>query len=308
MATKNESTARIILVITGILVLTALAYFATRYFSTKEKLEDSDAQIQELIIEIEEKEQEIVSLNTQIKDLNTDVSQKDELISEQLKQIEKLENRLQEYRGNSTMKEKVKNLESRLSLMRTQVQDYQQTISGLRETIQLQADSLSEVRDLTVQQQDSINNLQESNEEKKRRLSIAARLKAADFTFFRVKNSGKEVRDHEFSRMGLDEIKICFNILANSEAKSGKRTLFLQIENPDGTVSTNDAEGYSGTFRAAGADRAYSARTDINFSLTTQEVCIPYKRSDGEKYQKGDHFVNVYADDQLIGQQKFSVK
>lgn len=82
----------------------------------------------------------------------------------------------------------------------------------------------------------------------------------------------------------------------------------MLIENPDGSVSTNDAEGYSGTFKVNGANRAYSARTEINYSLTSQEVCIPYKRPDGEKYEKGDHFVNIYADGDLIGQQKFTVK
>lgn len=308
MASRNESTARIILVITGILVLTALAYFATRYFNTKEKLEDSDTQIKQLITEIEEREQEIVSLQTQIDDLATDVGEKDQLINEQLQQIEKLENRLKEFKGSPAMREKVKSLESRLSLMRSQMQTYQETIVELKETIQLKSDSLAEVRELTEQQEGEISNLNETIEEREQRLKIAAKLQAADFSFFRVKNSGKEIRDFEFSRLGLDEIKICFNILKNSEAAPGKRKIYLLIENPDGTASTNEAEGYSGTFKVNGADRAYSARTEINFSLTTQEVCIPYKRPDGDKFEKGDHYVNVYANDELIGQQKFTVK
>lgn len=308
MASKNESTARIILVITGILVLTALAYFATRYFNTKEKLVDSDNQIKELITEIEEREQEIVSLQTQIDDLNTDVGDKDQLINEQLQQIEKLEKRLKEFKGTPAMREKVKGLESRISLMRTQMQNYQETISTLKETISLKSDSLAEVRDLSEAQQGEIANLNESNAEKEQRLKLAAKLQAADFVFYRVKNSGKEVRDFEFRRLGLDAIKVCFNVLKNAEAKSGKRNIYLLIENPDGSVSTNDAEGYSGTFTVNGANRAYSARTEINYSLTSQEVCIPYKRPDGEKYEKGDHFVNIYADGDLIGQQKFTVK
>lgn len=308
MASKNETTARIILVITGILVLTALAYFATRYFTTKEKLEESDVQIKELITEIEEREQEIVSLQTQIDDLSTDVGEKDQLINEQLQQIEKLENRLKSFKGSPSMAEKVKGLESRISLMRTQMQDYQETISDLKETIALQSDSIATAREITEQQEGEITNLNETLEEREQRLKIAAKLQAADFTFFRVRNSGKEIRDFEFRRLGLDEIKVCFNVLKNSEATPGKRTLYMVIENPDGSVSSNEAEGYSGSFQVNGAQRAYSAKTEINFSLTTQEVCIPYKRPDGEKYEKGDHFVNVYANDELIGQQKFTVK
>lgn len=308
MASKNETTARIILVITGILVLTALAYFATRYFNTKEKLEDSDIQIKELIIEIEEREHEIVSLQTHIDDISTDVGEKDQLINEQLQQIEKLENRLKGFKGSPAMREKVKGLESRISLMRSQMQSYKETITDLKETIQLKSDSLADVREITEQQEGEISNLNESIEVKERRLKIAAKLQAADFSFYRIKNSGKEIRDFEFRRLGLDEIKVCFNILKNSEGVPGKRTIYMVIENPDGTVSSNDGEGYSGTFKVNGANRSYSSKTEINFSLTTQEVCLPYKRPDGEKYEKGDHFVNIYANDELIGQQKFTVK
>jgi predicted nucleic acid-binding Zn-ribbon protein len=308
MASRNENTGRIILVITGILVLTALAYFATRYFTTKEQLVQSDVQIKELITEIEEKEGEIVNLQTQIDDQATDLQEKDRLLDEQLAQIGQLERKLSSFRGSPTLREKVKNLESRISLMRTQVNNYQETITRLEQRVQQQSDTIAQVLEENDQQAATINELEETTAQQQTRLERAAVLQAADFDFFRVKKSGKEVEDKDFRRLFLREMKVCFDILKNNEAQAGPRELFLVIEQPDGTALTNEAAGLSGQFRHNGVDRSYSARAQITYSLTTQQVCIPFSIADGEKFEKGEHYVSVYTEGELIGQGSFEVK
>ncbi len=309
MATKNDNTGRIILVITGILVLTALAYFATKYFAQKDVVEEQQTTIDNLGVEIDQLEAQIVEFESTIQDQQTDINTKDSLLSVRNGQLEALEVKLQRYKRSSNANaKKLSDLESRITQLRSQVTEYQQKVETLEETIAEQSDSLAQQLAISEDQQAQISNLSQTAEEQAERLKRAGVLQAADFNFYNVKKNGKEDQDNSFRRSAIHIVKVCFNVLKNSEATVGKRDVYLVVENPDGSVNANAGGGYSGEFVFNGSKRTYSAKTNIDYKLTTQTVCIPYQPTDGVKFEKGDHFVSAFADGKLIGQGKFSVK
>jgi DNA repair ATPase RecN len=310
MASKNENTGRIILVIVGILVLSALGYFATRYFTQNKKIqEEYIPTIENLKTEVVQLEDNIIKLEASIEDQNLDLAEKDKLLAERDRQLEELEIKLNRYKNSAnSSKSDIKEMENRLSLLRSKVSTYEEKVAVLEQQLAIQSDTIRSQRAKTQQLAGTISELSQENQEKEERLLKAGALRAADFVVYNVKKNGKEERDAEFRRASLKSLKLCFNVLQNSEAQSGPKEVFLVFENPDGSINSNIAEGYSGKFLYDGTERIYSAKATFNYTLTTQEVCIPYSIAPEEKYQKGMQYLSVYIDGNLSGQSSFVIK
>ncbi|MDB4286356.1 hypothetical protein N9933_03555, partial [bacterium] len=304
------NTGRIILVIVGILVLSALGYFATRYFTQNKKIqEEYIPTIEDLKTEVVQLEDNIIKLEATIEDQNLDLSEKDKLLSERDRQLEELEIKLNRYRGSANAsKSDIKEMANRLTLLRSQVTNYEEKVAVLELQVAQQSDTIRSQREKTYQQAGTIIELSEENKEKLERLLKAGALRAADFTIYNVKKNGKEIRDADFRRSSLKSLKICFNVLQNSEAQSGPKEVYLVFENPDGTINSNVNDGYSGKFMYEGVERIYSAKATFNYSLTNQEVCIPYTPAPEEKYQKGMQYLSVYMEGNLAGQSSFVIR
>ena len=101
---------------------------------------------------------------------------------------------------------------------------------------------------------------------------------------------------------------MCFTLLENRIAQPGNREVFLVIENPDGTVSANFTDNFSGKFTIDGSEKIYSVRTVVNFNRRSQEVCLNYSPSKENAFQKGVQYVFVYSEGNLIGQGNFTLK
>ncbi|MEM6263730.1 MAG: hypothetical protein AAGI38_14550 [Bacteroidota bacterium] len=309
MASKNENTGRIILVVVGILVLSALGYFATKYFAQAEVIEKKDSTIEDLQQEVSEIDTELRELQVTLEDKNVELAEKDRLLEEQYSKIEELVSRLNRYKNTSnTYKRQLQDMESRLKLLQASVKGYKTEIDSLKMANQALTGQVSNLEASQDQLREERSALIETTEEQKAKLEVAAILKAADFRVANVRKNGKEKFEKEFRRGSLQTLKLCFSILENPLGKSGSKELFLVYENPDGTVSTNTIEGYSGKFTYQGKSMMYSAKAVINYQLVSQEACIAYAIPKEEKYQKGTQYVSLYQGDYLIGQGSFKVK
>ncbi len=151
---------------------------------------------------------------------------------------------------------------------------------------------------------DSIASLSRTRKQLDEKVSVASRLRAENITVAAVNRRGRE-RDDAFRNRQIEQLKVNFNIAENSVAPIEGKNILLIVIDPDGEVIFDVATG-SGTFMVDGKEMFYTANQEILFDNTRQEITFFYEK-DGD-YQSGDHTVELYADNYLIGSQTFTVK
>ncbi len=315
MATPDTSknTSRIILVIVGILVLSALAYFGIKYFTEKAENEKNIVQIENLENEILELEEQNLDFQATLDDKNIELAEKEQELSQKQDQIQKYINQLAAAKKKGRVNQKrIAELEARASSLQKFVDQYKNQIEELKAEnamLTAQVDTLRTSASRLIQEKEDLVATNEStSEELEKTIKIASVLKAREFSFAQVSKKGKEKVASEFRRNQLKDLKICFNLQENLIADPGERELYIVLENPDGSPNANYDEGFSGKFTFEDQEKVYTAKTSVNYNRLALEVCVPYRMADNTKFDKGPQYVSIYNEGNLIGQAAFKVK
>ncbi|ADR20294.1 hypothetical protein MATR_20890 [Marivirga tractuosa] len=200
-----------------------------------------------------------------------------------------------------------------------QIQQYKDKVSGYEELLVLQDEKikkleeinkelLSENTDLKTEKNvlnDSISKLRNNRQELESKVEIASRLKAENIKIIAVNSRGRERDDKEYKPRHIEKLKIQFNLAENSVAQPEGKDIILRVINPIGNALFDVATG-SGSFMIDGKEMFYTAKQEILFDNTQQELSFIYDR--GEEYEEGVYQLELYADDYLIGKEKFEVK
>ncbi len=316
MASNYESsrnTSRIILVILGIVVLSGLGYFATKYFNEKRANQANLATIDELKLEIDDLDAKIEEFQETITAKNVEIAEKDKLLEEKYAELETLVSKLaQAKRDGKSDQTRITELEQKLEEMRS-------TLSRDREYITQLETTVETLRGESSAQQEQISRLEEQNvatttayeatsKELEATVQIASRLNTADYRYMSVRKNGKEKEDKSFRRGSLEQLRFCFMVMENRIALRGQKDIYLIVENPDGTVNANFAEGISGKFMYQGQELTYSAMTTITYDQQAQDVCIDYRPAEDTGFQKGNQYLSLYAEGRKIGSGELLVK
>lgn len=315
---SSKNTSRAILVIVGILVLSALGYFATKYFSEKESNKQKEVKIDKLSNEIIDLEEKLLAFELDQEDKELELADKNDQLNRKNEELDRLYTQINQYkRENKSNLAKVKQLETRLTDLQSLIARYQSTIADYQQRyaeLEAEKDSIAENEGkLKVQNRNLMDQAATAKREKQEIEEIAARLTASDLRYFNVRKNGREDEGIEFARRKMNDVKVCFTIAENLFAESGSRNVYLVYENPtDATQNLNYTDGVSGSFTYEGAQREYSAKTSFMFKRLAQEVCITYKPDPDlktkEAYQKGPQYISLYTEENLIGQGSFEIK
>jgi hypothetical protein len=146
-----------------------------------------------------------------------------------------------------------------------------------------------------------LNIIQQELEEK---VDLAATLKAENIEIAAVNSRGRE-RTDEFRNRQLEKLKVSFNLADNKVAEAGTKDIYVQIFTPNNQVIFDVAKG-SGTFNIDGREEFYTAKQDILFNNTQQQLIYFYEK--GSDYNSGTYNVKIYADGIVIGSKTFEVK
>lgn len=146
-----------------------------------------------------------------------------------------------------------------------------------------------------------LNIIQQELEEK---VDLAATLKAENIEIAAVNSRGRE-RTDEFRNRQLEKLKVSFNLADNKVAEAGTKDIYVQIFTPNNQVIFDVAKG-SGTFNIDGREEFYTAKQDILFNNTQQQLTYFYEK--GSDYNSGTYNVKIYADGIVIGSKTFEVK
>jgi DNA repair exonuclease SbcCD ATPase subunit len=266
-----------------------MGYFATRYFETKHKSEAQVLTISDLRDEVTELEGDILRLQQKIADQRTSISEKDSLIELRDKRIATLRNKLSIAEKSGRLKGKeITEVQNRLTLVQNQLQNYESQIASLERNVSQLKQQIYEEQTLIVRQESTLYALNEENEAQAQRLEQAALLQAADFQFFRVKKSGKEVMGSSFRRGKLGVLKVCFQLLPNAEAKEGPRPIKLQVSHSENGLTK-------------------TVQTQAMYSHEGQRVCIPITMP--ESVEEGEYMASVLdKNGHVLGSERFEVR
>jgi len=100
------------------------------------------------------------------------------------------------------------------------------------------------------------------------------------------------------------QIKSSFTIGANTIADAGRKSVYMQVIQPDGKTMQNKSSNVVST---DAGNIAFSDKKDIDYNNESVDMAIYYNLSEDEA-QKGNYQVKIYCDGQLIGKDGFTLK
>jgi hypothetical protein len=124
----------------------------------------------------------------------------------------------------------------------------------------------------------------------------ASILHAQDFNITPIKANGKRV---DWKR--CTQLKAEFVVEKNVTAERGKRTIYLRITKPDGTLLGSDGKS---TFRYQNAKLQYSAKRDIQYEGELLEVAI-FCPNDGT-LSKGTYKAEIFSNNEIMATCEFN--
>jgi regulator of replication initiation timing len=195
----------------------------------------------------------------------------------------------------------------RASQFEKQLVQKDQEIEQLQEEKEVLTSENKTLKTTQIKLTDTLSSVKTVNAELKEKVKIASRLEAQNISVNIINSRGKEKDDddNEFRARRVDKIRITFKLAKNEVANQEPKTIYMRLIEPDGAALYNLTTG-SGTFEHNGQDAYYTAKRDIVFDNSQQQVSFLYDKNAG--YKKGEHLVELYADGYMIGKASFILK
>ena len=201
---------------------------------------------------------------------------------------------------------------------RNQITKLNERVSGYRDLLLLKDEEIEQLKVMNVQLveenttlkveknqlNESISKLQQDSDELASKVAVASRLQIEGLAVYAVNESGRE-RLGQFRNRHINNLKIQFTVLDNEIAPIEGKDLLLRVTAPDGNVLFDVTRG-SGSFTFEGRELFYTAKQEILYDKSSQLVTYLYDK--GSDFSVGQHKVEVYTDDYLMGTGVFMVK
>lgn len=136
------------------------------------------------------------------------------------------------------------------------------------------------------------------------KVALASHLMAENIAIVAVSSRGKEKKG-EFRARQIEKLKVTFNIAKNDVAPVEGKDIFMRIIDANDNVLFDVARG-SGTFILDGKETFYTAKQEILFDNTEQQLTFIYDK--GSEYLPGRYVMEIYTDGYLMGRESFKVK
>ncbi|WP_425391760.1 coiled-coil domain-containing protein [Ekhidna sp.] len=151
----------------------------------------------------------------------------------------------------------------------------------------------------------TVQELEKNKEELASKVAYASRLQIEGMQVIAINDRGKERTDGEYRNRHIEQLKIQFTVVENEIAPIEGKELLLRVIAPDGNVLFDVTRG-SGSFTFENREMFYTAKQEILYDRNSQLVTFLYNK--GSEYAIGQHKVEVYTDDYLMGKGSFMVK
>lgn len=138
------------------------------------------------------------------------------------------------------------------------------------------------------------------NQELSKTVEIAQKLTVSNLqtAAYKLRSSGKQIATEKARK--ADILKISFTIAENKVAKQGDKTYYVQVID-----SKNNVLGDKKTQTFGENSLTYSFETTVKYENKSVNVSQDLP---GTNFEKGDYFVNVFDNGELVSKSSFSLK
>lgn len=291
-----------LLIIIGLLVLTILVILFLFY-------QNNQAQSSEL----QSNQQELKETYTKLESISNELDLK-------IEEIQKLGGDVEELRLiRETLEMEKEQLQNQNNLAQKQYTKIRNRVEGYRELLVNKDEEIGELKRLNEVLYSENTELKEEQKELNKTLSEieldkqtlakkvaqASQLEAENIQVVGLNSKGKGKERDRYRNSQLAQLQVKFNLAQNEVAPVEGKDIMIRVLEPDGNVVFDVARG-SGTFMHDGKEMYYTAKQNILFDNSKQELSFLYEK--GSEYNEGRHTVEIYADDYVIGKSSFEVR
>ncbi|RKY55182.1 MAG: hypothetical protein DRP93_03830 [Candidatus Neomarinimicrobiota bacterium] len=126
-----------------------------------------------------------------------------------------------------------------------------------------------------------------------------------DAVAVRVKSGNKETVTDKTRR--ADRIRVCFTLSENSIVKSGKKSIYVRVAQPNKEVIAK-GRGDKYTFEHQGEVLQYTMKKDVDYQNEAIDICLRWNRRESKELQVGVYHVDIFDGDSNIGHTTFELK
>lgn len=141
-------------------------------------------------------------------------------------------------------------------------------------------------------------------EEKTEQVKKGSRLQAYGFSSVGLKMKLNNTTEATNRAKSVVQIKSTFTISENPITTPGKKTVYMQVVNPDGKTLQSKS---SNTIDTDAGNIAFTDKKEIDYQNQRIDLSIYYDMK-GEEALKGNYKVKIYCDGILIGTDSFTLK
>ena len=247
---------------------------------------DRNSYINELTIDKEnltaemlQLQQDYAQLSSTNDTLNNEILLEREKVAQLIERVQKTE---------ATNKAMLRKYEKELGTLRSIMRNYIKQIDSLNTLNNTLRAEAAEAKQQARESNSRYENLKSTTEELVKQVELGSIVKGRGLVMTGVTESGKET--DRSSR--TSKLKACLNLVENSIAKKGPRTVYIRVKGPDGILMTADQQHL---FTFEGEQMIYSASREVDYQGAEVEVCIYF--DPGQKLTKGVYTVEAYTEE-----------
>ena len=237
-------------------------------------------------------------IKEQYGELTEQLSEKDSIIMASAAEIEKLINSQADYNRIKKQLARLQNISQ--EYVKEMDQLYQENKALKEENQQVRAD-LEQEREVT-------RTIQKSNEDLAQKISNAATYKAYNIKSagYLVRNKGTEEPTEKANK--VKRIKTTLMLGENSLIEPGPVNVYCRIAIPETGKVLTMGSGDTYSFVHNGQRLQYSCKTVVNSNNKAENITLNWDLMSDDKAIKGQYSVQLYTDDQFLGETYFTLK
>jgi len=196
------------------------------------------------------------------------------------------------------------NLKKENEVLRSIMRGYVKQIDSLNTMNIKLSSSLDETTTKLNETTTERDNFKKDAEEKAVQLKKGAKLQAYGITSKALRMKVNNTTTGTEKAKNAVQLLSSFTIGENLIATAGRKTVFLQITGPNGSVLPNRSNAKMDT---DAGPQIYSDKKEIDYNNQAIDLTIYYDLK-GQEIMKGTFKVNIYCEGQLIGSDSFTLK
>ena len=237
-------------------------------------------------------------IKEQYGELSDQLSEKDSIIMANAAEIEKMINSQADYNR----------IKKQLARLQNISQEYVKEMDKLYQENKALKEENQQVRADLEQEREVTRTMQKSNEDLTQKISNAATFKAYNLKSggYLVRNKGSEEPTEKASK--VKRIKTTLMLGENSLIEPGPVNIYCRIAIPETGKVVTMGSGDTYSFVHNGQRLQYSCKTVVNYNNKAENITMDWDLMSDDKAIKGQYSVQLYTDDQFLGECYFTLK